>query len=226
VAFFHDLEQHVEGLRVRLLDLVEHDDAVRAAAQRLGELPGVLVTDVAGWRAGQAGDRMPLHELAHVELDEGVLAAEHEFGQHFGQLGLADARRPQEDERPDRAAGVLQPGAGPAHGLADRVDRLVLADDALVQLGFHLQQPLGFLLGDGRDRDAGPHADHFRHVFRRQAGALGFRIPVAAILLELGLELLDLLAHALALVFGYLIGHQLEVFARHRQLRFEALDAR
>jgi len=39
-----------------------------------------------------------LHELAHVDLDQCVFAAEHELGERLGQLGLADAGRAQEDE--------------------------------------------------------------------------------------------------------------------------------
>ena len=41
------LEQHVPDVRVRLLDLVEEDHAVRPPAHRLGELPALLVPDVA-----------------------------------------------------------------------------------------------------------------------------------------------------------------------------------
>ena len=42
-----DLEQDVEHVRVRLLDLVEQDDLVRAPPDRLGELAALLVADVA-----------------------------------------------------------------------------------------------------------------------------------------------------------------------------------
>ena len=52
-AVVEDLEQHVEDVRVRLLDLVEEHDAVGAAAHGLGELAALLVADVAGRRADQ-----------------------------------------------------------------------------------------------------------------------------------------------------------------------------
>ena len=42
-----DLEQHVEDVGVRLLDLVEEDDGVGPAADGLGELPALVVADVA-----------------------------------------------------------------------------------------------------------------------------------------------------------------------------------
>ena len=47
------LQQDVEDLGVRLLDLVEQHDGVRAAAHGLGELPALLVADVAGRRADE-----------------------------------------------------------------------------------------------------------------------------------------------------------------------------
>ena len=119
---------------------------------------------------------MALHELAHVDLDQRVFGAEHELGQRLGQLGLADAGGPQEDEGADRPLGILQAGARAADGLGDRVDRLVLADDALVQRLLHLQQALGFLLGDARDRDAGPHRHDLGDVL---VGDLGVVLGLA-----------------------------------------------
>src|SRR2546422_5996401 len=45
-ALVQDLEQHVEDIRVGLLDLVEQHDGVRPAAHRLRQLPAFLVADV------------------------------------------------------------------------------------------------------------------------------------------------------------------------------------
>ena len=70
---------------------------------RLGELPALLVADVAGRRADQARDRVLLAVLAHVDADHRPLVVEQELGQRLGQLGLADAGRPEEQERPGRA---------------------------------------------------------------------------------------------------------------------------
>ena len=53
VAVVEDLQQHVEDVRVRLLDLVEQDEPVGLAAHRLGELAAVVVADVAGRRADE-----------------------------------------------------------------------------------------------------------------------------------------------------------------------------
>jgi len=51
-----DLQQDVEDVRVRLLDLVEEEHAVRPAAHRLGQLPALAEADVAGRRADEARD--------------------------------------------------------------------------------------------------------------------------------------------------------------------------
>jgi hypothetical protein len=80
------------------LDFVEQDHAVRFAPHGFGQVTAFLVTDVAGWRADQAGDRVFLHELAHVDADQVVLAVEQEIGQRLAQLGLADAGGAEEQE--------------------------------------------------------------------------------------------------------------------------------
>ena len=98
---------------VRLLDLVEQHDRVGLAAHRLGELAALVVADVSGRRADQPADGVPLLVLAHVEPDHVVLAVEQRRGQGLGQLGLADAGRAEEDERPDRPARVADARSGP-----------------------------------------------------------------------------------------------------------------
>ncbi len=74
----------------------------------------------------------------HVDADHRVLGVEHELRQRARELGLADARRAEEQERADRAVGVLQARARAAQRRGDRLDRLVLADDAFVQALLHV----------------------------------------------------------------------------------------
>ncbi len=146
VPVLEDLEEDVEHLRVGLLDLVEQDHAVVLAADGLGQLAALVEADVARGRPDQAADVVALHELAHVDLDERVLAAEHELGERLGELGLPDAGRAEEDERADRPLRVLEPGTRAADGLGDDLDRLLLADDPAVEGVLHLEQALGLLL--------------------------------------------------------------------------------
>ena len=105
-----DLEEDVEDVGVGLLDLVEQDHGVGAAAHRLGQLAALLVADVARRGPHQPGDVVLLLVLAHVDADHGPLVVEEVLGQGPGQLGLAHPGRPEEEERADRPVGVRQPG--------------------------------------------------------------------------------------------------------------------
>jgi hypothetical protein len=102
-AVVHDLQQHVEDVGVRLLDLVEQQHRVRLLRDRLGQQPALVEADVARRRADQPADRVALHVLAHVEADQ--LDAE-DVGQLLRDFGLADAGRAAEQERADRLVGA------------------------------------------------------------------------------------------------------------------------
>ena len=91
-AIIEHLQQDVEHLMVRLLDLVEEDHRVRPAAHRLRELPALLVADVAGGSADEPGHRVLLGVLAHVDAHHGPLVVEEELGERLRELGLPDAR--------------------------------------------------------------------------------------------------------------------------------------
>ena len=82
-AVVEHLQQDVEDVRVRLLDLVEQDHGVRPAAHGLGQVAALLVADVARRRADQPRDRVLLHELGHVDADQRVLGVEQEFGERL-----------------------------------------------------------------------------------------------------------------------------------------------
>ena len=66
----HHLEQDVEQVRVRLLDLVEHQHGVRRLADRVGQQAALVEADVAGRRADQPRHGVLLHVLGHVEAEE------------------------------------------------------------------------------------------------------------------------------------------------------------
>ena len=233
------LEEDVEDVRVGLLDLVEQHHRVGLAAHGLGQLAALVVADVARRRADQPRHGVLLHVLRHVDLEHRVLVAEQELGERPRQLGLPDARGAEEDERAGRPLGILDPGAGAADGLRDRLDGDVLADHALVQLLLHADEPLRLGLGQLEDRDARPHRDDVRDLLLADLGLLGLagRLPVVLHLallqreLALGvaqvrglLELLRLdrrlllLAHGLDLVVELLVhgrrGHELDAHAR------------
>ena len=100
----HHLQQDVEQVRMRLLDLVEQDDRIRMLTHGVDEQAALLEPDVARGRANQARHRMLLHVLAHVVPDELVSKM---YGELLRELRLADAGRTGKEEasrRPIRLA--------------------------------------------------------------------------------------------------------------------------
>ncbi len=75
---------------MRLLDLVEQQDAVRMLGDRLGELAALVEADVAGRRADQPRHGVAFHVFGHVEADQLDAQA---VGELARDLGLAHARR-------------------------------------------------------------------------------------------------------------------------------------
>src|SRR5262249_39212817 len=70
-----------------------------------------------------------------------------------------DHRRAREDEAADGPLGVLDARTALPHRPGDGDNRLVLADDVLVQLVLHAQEALGLVLADLDQRHAGHLAD-------------------------------------------------------------------
>jgi hypothetical protein len=75
-AVVEHLQQHVEHVRVRLLDFIEQDHRIRTAAHRFRQVPALLVTDVSGRRADEPCHGVLLHELRHVDADHRVFGVE------------------------------------------------------------------------------------------------------------------------------------------------------
>ena len=96
---------------MRLLDFIEQDHAVGPATHRLGELPTFLEAHVPRRRADEPRHRVLLHVLRHVDAHHRVFIVEEELGERLGRLRLPHARGAEEDERTDRAIGILQAGA-------------------------------------------------------------------------------------------------------------------
>ena len=116
-AVVEHLQQHVEDVRMSLLDLVEEHDGVGAAADGFGELAAFVVADVAGRRADETRDGVLLHVLGHVDADHRVLVVEEKFGERARGFGLADAGGAEEDEAADGALRIaeIRRGCGESH---------------------------------------------------------------------------------------------------------------
>ena len=70
LAVVHDLQQDVEQVRMRLLDLVEQQHAVRMLVDAVGQQAALVEADIAGRRADQPRDGVALHVFRHVEADQ------------------------------------------------------------------------------------------------------------------------------------------------------------
>src|SRR5687768_11737735 len=95
---------------MRLFDLVEEHDRVRATPHGFGELTSLLVADIPGRRTDHARHGVLLLILGHVDPDHRVLIVEQEFGERARKLSLADAGRAEEDEAAQWPVGILQAG--------------------------------------------------------------------------------------------------------------------
>ncbi len=91
----HDLQQDVEDVRMRLLDLIEQQHGIGMLTDRIDEQAALFEADVPGRRADQTRDGVLLHVLAHVVAHE-LVAEMH--GELLGELGLSDAGRTREEE--------------------------------------------------------------------------------------------------------------------------------
>ena len=163
-AVVEELEERVEDVGVGLLDLVEEDHRKGLPPHGLGQLAALLVADVARGRADEAGHRVLLHVLAHVDAHHVVLAVEERGREGAGELGLSDPGGPEEDERADRTLWVLEAGAGAEHGVGDGLDRLALADDTLVEDVGEPQELLALRFEEPGHGDARPVGHDLRHL--------------------------------------------------------------
>ena len=163
-AVVEHLQQHVEHVRMRLLDLVEQHDLIGPPPHRLGERAALVVADIARRRADQARDRVLLHVLRHVDADERRLVVEQEFRQRLGQLGLADAGRAKEHERADRPVRILQTGAGAPHRVETAFTASAWPMTRLPICSSILQQLLALAFEHAVDGNAGPARNNLRNV--------------------------------------------------------------
>jgi len=186
---------------VRLLDLIEQNNAVGAPADRLGQLATFLVPDVTRGRADEPRHGVLLHVLRHVDPDHGLFVVEEELSEGARQLGFPDTGGSQEDEGPDGARGILKPSPRPANRLRYRVDGPILALHALVELALHGEQLLSLGLEHPLDGDPCPGRHDVGDVISGDGSGLPDLLEPATPLLLVGdLELIRLQSQALGTI--------------------------
>ena len=109
---------------------------------------------------------MLLHEFAHVDANHRRRIVEQESGERLRQLGLANARRAEEQERTERPVGVLQSGTRSTHRSRNSGDGGVLTDNRFSEDRLHLEELFALALEHLVDGNAGPAADDAGDVVR------------------------------------------------------------
>src|SRR5215207_4873800 len=120
-----------------LLEFVEEDDGEGLLADEVDE--GGAVARLVRF-AEYSPLRVPRLKLAHVEADHALGRAEEELRERLGDLGLARARRPDEEEDALRARRVGQSGFNHRDALDQTIDGLGLAEHALLEEGAQLRE--------------------------------------------------------------------------------------
>ena len=98
ISFIQHLQQHIEYVRMRFLDLIKQHNGVGVPPHLLGQLSALIVPDIAGRRADHLRDIELLHILRHVDADDILLAAEDCLRQRLRELCLSDTGRSQEEK--------------------------------------------------------------------------------------------------------------------------------
>ena len=87
-----------------------------------------------GWsmrRSSESGAGRLGRALGHIEANHGVVGVEECRGECLAQLSLANAGRPEKEERGDRLRRVGESRAGPHDRIGDGLHRVWLPCDAL-----------------------------------------------------------------------------------------------
>ena len=189
------LQQHVKDIRMSLLHLVEQDHRVRTTAHGLGELTALVVAHVSRGRTNQTLDAELLHILGHVDTHERALVIEQALGQRLGELGLAHAGGAQEEEAADGLVRIGETRTAAAHGRGDSGDRLVLADDALMQLALQALQLVELALHHLGHGHAGPGTHDLSDLIRGHLFVEALAV-LLLLCLERSLGILNLLLQA------------------------------
>ena len=88
------LKQNVKYVWMSFLHLIEQDDRIGLAPHRFGQLSALLVADVSGRGAHQAGNGVLLHVFGHVDPHHIALIIKQRLSNCFGQLCFAHAGWP------------------------------------------------------------------------------------------------------------------------------------
>ena len=92
-AIIQHLQQHVEHVRVRFLNLIKEDNGVRFSPDSLCQLAAFLVSHISRRRSDQSGHGVFLHVLTHIDTHHILFIVEQAGCQRLGKLCFADTGR-------------------------------------------------------------------------------------------------------------------------------------
>ena len=78
------------------------------ASDLFGQLSRLVVSDIPGRRSDHLRYAVLLHVFGHIHADHALLGTENRLRQGFGQFGLSDACRAEEEEAADRTLRILE----------------------------------------------------------------------------------------------------------------------
>ncbi len=130
-AVVEQLQEDVEYIRMRLLNLVEEDDRIRTPPDHLGQLSALVVSYIPRGSTDEAAYGEFLHVLAHVDAGQSLLIIKEQLGKHLGKQGLSNTRRTGEQECSQRLVLIGDARLIASDGVADCFDGLLLADHLL-----------------------------------------------------------------------------------------------
>ena len=145
LAVIHDLQQHVEQIRMCLLDLVHQHHAVGMLIDAVGKQAPLIEPDIAGRRPDQPRHRVALHVFRHVETQQLDPHGQRQLPCHFG---LADTGRAREKVAADGLFRLAEAGAGQFDRRRNPVDRRVLSVDHALDCHIEMFQHLRVVLRD------------------------------------------------------------------------------
>ena len=77
------LQQHVEHIRMGFLHFIQQQQRVGTPTHSLGELAALLVAHIPRRSTKQASHGIALHELTHIQANEGLLLIEQQSSKRF-----------------------------------------------------------------------------------------------------------------------------------------------
>ena len=151
----HDLEQHIEDVRMCLFDFVQQKHAMRLLGDGFRQQAALIKADIPRWRANETADGMALHVLGHVEA--------HQFNAEricklLCHLCLANTRWAAEEEGADGLVGVAESRTRHLDGTPQCLDGRILAEHDILEVALEGLQG-GTIIA--------------RHRTRRNTGDLG-----------------------------------------------------